>query len=937
MRNSATLITLLLMYKILLMFLFCFYALVMQAQNDTFYISSDGKMVTRDMARFKRVVKKLNTLDKFLIQDYFLTGQLQMTGYSADSNGEKLTDSSTRYRKDGSLESVSEYIEDLEKIKFYSLSGRYISEATFKSGLPIDGEYPPLNLADFIPGYLQKYVGGRHVESIIYYDNGKPASRRIVMPNNTKGMMMSMLIQYNYNGSELNRVEVEGLGLSTKYYNGKVYEFHRGKLDPKIEYRTGKRIIKSITEYRKGLILYKRNFDMKGKEIEVSFFLDNRMHSGLFVGNDGSTVHYKNGGMAGERYFYNFKNNVIATAHYENGKIKSGALISDYVKSEYKNFKENGIRVTFLSGNRNFIDTVSITNIIDGKKEGLEIRYMNNKPKLFGNYKDDKPWSGSFLIRGVKIYDYKEGIQVGEQLIGNLEDREVIINKIDYVKRTILSTNPWNNEKYEATCDEKNKPMDGKCLIGEGVNHYMLCNYEKGKLEGVRTLFDIDGSIIEIATFIDGQRNGYYQNFYTGKKGTYINNICKECEKVEVRENYNNYKYSKNGRIKETLYNSSGSYFYVNGVKQNTAIYYLESKPGVLDSTKFYGIFKDNNPIEGWIFSVREISLDYTSGFGCLVLNEYRNGKKNGIERVYYSHPEFNNYEDFFYKNDTLLSKSVLNLCDTTFTNVYEGGQIKNGFKLTRGGNNFLKFSFIENFEANFRNQFTVSSSLLRMNDEIVSGKVNKENGETWHYKNLKLAKIEQFNEENFEDLFKTTKFNEEGFISRFANGDLFAIGKNINADHVKINFYTNNIISDSAFFINSYSEFGCFKTVLPNWISEKYTFDSIKICAYSKDSMTFQLFDLKNNIIREFGVSGWYRFNEINEILSSDMSYADQTIYDLRTKSVLAKYKNNSGITLDFRYGHYGIIRKYLDSKIVKELVVNRKNLRKSIKSISQ
>jgi len=80
-----------------------------QAQNDTLYYDANWRKTVKDSASYYRPeIKKMG--DRYLVRDYFISGELQMEGYSKSDTRDIWQGKVTWYNKDGSIHQQGDYV-----------------------------------------------------------------------------------------------------------------------------------------------------------------------------------------------------------------------------------------------------------------------------------------------------------------------------------------------------------------------------------------------------------------------------------------------------------------------------------------------------------------------------------------------------------------------------------------------------------------------------------------------------------------------------------------------------------------------------------------------------------------------------------------------------------------------------------------------------------
>ncbi len=88
---------------------FCILQLSCFAQKDTIFINRIGTIVPKDSAKYFRFMSKIDS-ELYKIEDHFMTGQIQMTGYCTSTNAAIKTNNYIFYDSLGAIASEGEYV-----------------------------------------------------------------------------------------------------------------------------------------------------------------------------------------------------------------------------------------------------------------------------------------------------------------------------------------------------------------------------------------------------------------------------------------------------------------------------------------------------------------------------------------------------------------------------------------------------------------------------------------------------------------------------------------------------------------------------------------------------------------------------------------------------------------------------------------------------------
>ncbi len=928
------------MKHILLFFILPFICSILQAQTDTFYVSATGHLIDKSKAKYKRIVRYDKKKKNYRVWDYFLSGELQMEGVSENKSGEAYVGEVRRYTKNGKLESVSYHSDYFNwTSKYYNQAGQYLCSCSISSCDPIDGEMPE---TFYYTGYIATYKDGKRKYVTLYYDNGKPASRRYFSSEQTGSDKLDTLVQYDHDGIAFNKVEIKRY--SNDAENGLLYLFYPSSIDPKKYYRISQRKVRTITEYKNGKKVFIRNFDINGVELEPAIFIKGRIHTGLLL-HDGvnNYSYYENSKEIKTKYFddkfrlkqtrdhktgvytyYDTLGRVTSRFFYKNGRPYKGRLISDGVINEYLDGMEHGLRIELS----NSMDTTKISTYVAGKLEGEQKKYFGNKPYASGFYKDGKPWSGRIYTRDHLSFEYEDGKMVSEIYEPQVNNNEFkFIYKKDFRNGTIISKNFWTEEEYSCTFKNEKDFMDGlffESKAGSSFNtsaDFILNRYKDGRLDGEQITFSNDGKIRERKIYLDGA-------LQVDEK----NSVKTDAPKPQV----------KNGRIEESVAYYKAFFNYVDDVKQDSAVFLLIHKGRQSDTLKYTGTYKDGKPYNGTFFSIQKIE-SFPRSF--MIRSEYKDGRKNGLERLYYDNPDLPVYEDRNLINDTIVGIAQLVVKDYVFTNEYENGKLKKGYNLKYKSGEQFYFTYFDEFQQTDRSLRVAetvleSSAYTRLNgvfaDDI--------NGAFMFYKDANLIKTIEFEKTNRLDTFRITEYSDQGFISKMADGSVYAIGEKTDSSYIKVDYFIKGVSSGTIMFKDGLAYSGCASLLCSPHIKEEYGFDSLFIyCIPEEGTFRVQAFDLQNRVYKTYSIfKGAFQANDFYNLHFNLPAYERSVtimsaFYDMEDDSLpLAAYSNENGdgITVEFD-GRYGVIKKYKDFNKIDEALVTKETLRKKLEAM--
>lgn len=409
----------------------------LQNAQERYYIDKSGNRVEKEKAQLYREIQKKD--DLYHIKDYYLSGQLQMEGFSKVEKVERLTDLEGKfvfYHENGQVESSGEMQDGkpLNEIRQFDDKGRLIYVEYIKP----EGGYRreryvhktpknPQTLLYIIEDYSEnkqivydeditkiryEEVYQDSIRKTSYYGNdGKLIGELIT---NTMGVLQGVMVDYYYNPMRVKNI----LQFSTegKFTSGEIY-------------------------YPDGNLFSKQNnntatyYDQKGKKIgEVSFTRKNNdieYHNGTaFDLNEQGVLHQKT------EYKFNMPH--ISMGFYANGKVK---------------------------------------NILKYTLEGTpdKATFYNDKGKIISeaNYYENNPYEGIFYL-DLEKNNSAISFHEGKITLQEMYDNEQTLR----FRRKLISENPLHYQ-CEVFDNKGVKTYDYVSEIDENI--YRITQYKNGK------------------------------------------------------------------------------------------------------------------------------------------------------------------------------------------------------------------------------------------------------------------------------------------------------------------------------------------------------------------------------------------------------------------------------------------------------------------------
>ncbi|HQV68013.1 MAG TPA: hypothetical protein PLO48_14460 [Saprospiraceae bacterium] len=404
----------------------------------------------------------------------------------------------------------------------------------------------------------------------------------------------------------------------------------------------GPKKIFSVSHLKDGKITNVDFFDINGKKVGSCSYIDNYPYSGTILDHDfiwtvitkktyvkgfvvGTIIDYDVAFKELNKYAANNSPTMNAenykNAYTKDGSPYNGKFVIEYSLIEYKDGLMHGFKKNFDFLTR---DTSEIISYKNGKKDGL-YQYLAIKDSVLaqGFYRDDQPFSGSFLDMNQFIFKtfsiYEEGVLVG-------------INTYHF-EYSSTKTNKITAHKLINTCSFRdNKAMNGTFY---DKAKYKFFSYENGELTKIYRVNDIKFDTTEILSFFEGKLHGYFKSYiqsWTDKYvvGYYKNGEPFEGEFKDGKDGNIIHKY-ENGLHTATLdYNSvaiPNYYTKKNGKKEGISIQRVGHSN---DTTRYFSTYLNDLPFEGQICTKDEI-LTYKNGKldgQCILLDGSRENPK---------------------------------------------------------------------------------------------------------------------------------------------------------------------------------------------------------------------------------------------------------------------------------------------------------------------
>ena len=645
------------------------------AQNDTIFYDSRWKEVPKNDASFFRIpMTKEGEL--YRVQDFYSSGQLQMTALSKSDTNDVWQGLVTWYNEDGSLFQQGTYDNNRLNGTFISYEGDEKHTAIYENGYFISGRmvstygaghwYQEKKGDSLMEVYFDKSrkgiryenystVGKGNYLSKYYGENGTPIGNREVLPN---GYSKGVEVFYYYDPMRVKQIIYSPYGqqliTSTFYENGQIREdVVQGNQWSKTFYTEEGEIIGSIRYEMDGTVL--RPFE--GKEIRFGYG-----KSGSFGKHPVSSATYDDGEIM-EDTRYHEKGKVKSTTAYENGTRilqtsydENGQQIAKMVYKDYRPFDgtetQEDKMATYAEGE--LVEEVWFYRDTDTPQRKItkssEV-YYDTEGNVLGTLKlkDENdypvPWEGE---------RYTLGFESGEIFSINTYAEGSLVKRTDFTKRLVgKQTHKTFKtiEEYEDGSYKKTKEIQ---FYSNGTIQSEILIKDYKEISGV--FYDEQGKQIGAYDFVkkDGTLYKFFRNTDDIELMEEYQDGSLVKSKLFIQSKYTDYYEMRPVLVQEIDVNCCAT-FYTDDGKPFAELTYKDKRPwqGIAydgsSRTKYairegkrngtYQKFDYNGEIveEGqFIDDLEEGLFNYYNYLGDLKRSEmYKNGKRNGKATFY--------------------------------------------------------------------------------------------------------------------------------------------------------------------------------------------------------------------------------------------------------------------------------------------------------------
>ncbi|MFS4493592.1 toxin-antitoxin system YwqK family antitoxin [Maribacter sp. 2308TA10-17] len=558
--------------KSIILFLLIVINISVSAQQDTLYYNSKWKPTVKDSATFFRPpIQKEGEL--FRIQDYFMSGQLQMNALSKSSEKDFWEGKVTWYNEDGSVFQEGTYIDnrlegefitymDAKRLVSKYANGRFVSgrrNTPYGNNSQMyfeqegDTLYEVLYEKD-IKGIRSEHYGTKERYRFLskYYNaNGELIGERKLLPNNYyKGIEVlyyygpmrvkeiafspfgQQLISSTYypNGQVREEVRQEPAWSKTYYsVDGKVlgkitYQLDRDRLNPfdgtqiffKYEKSRKIHVIQKVTTYENGEIVREELRHENGQiSSETTYKNSSRELQVSYdeIGNEIARMLYK-----GYRPFQGKEINAGGTATYDQGKLIES--VTYYHNTKLVKVKKSDLLETYYN--------------MEGKVLGeLKLIDDNGYPKAFEGQRFSMDYTNKGNIASIE--EFREGARVQMTSF-----RKRLVGKDNY--KTFKKIEEYDSEGYTRTKEIKfysNGSKQSEIVYKNyseisgafyDEKEQLLGTYDYKKKEGILYKFFGDSDKLELMEEVKEGKMIRLKKYNYGKSSEYgqINPILEE-------------------------------------------------------------------------------------------------------------------------------------------------------------------------------------------------------------------------------------------------------------------------------------------------------------------------------------------------------------------------------------------------------------------------
>ena len=635
---------------LILSFLF-FIIFRVSAQNDTIFYDDTWKKTVKDSAIYFRPPVKLED-GLFRIKDYYITGELQMSGLSSSQLRDDWEGLVTWYNLDGSIFQQGRYVNnrlDGEFITF--LNGKKL-KAQYSNGRFVSGEQ---HTKYYSGSYYYTFKKNDTIVGITYEDDLKG----IRFENYSTQNEYDLLIKYyGQNGKFLGQRKKLGNGS----YDGNSVDYYYSPMRVRsINYYKNGNLLASTTYYPNGNLkilfqdkpeLTKTYYDLDGEQLGKMTFLADRYGLKAYDGKE-IRFHYgrnEDPSLKRSMVTYDKGTKVQEVIFYPNQEIKTITKYKGTETLEQIGFDENGKQTSMMkykdykpyNGTELLADREATYK--DGKLVTELVYYTNTKiPFSKKNLSKEIFYDVDGIVLGEINFDTNEdypkpqnGVKYFQDYYGGISSYE------EYKDGFVVKRTSFRDRLIGANQEKRRFKRIEIYSQGTYNRDKEITHYSNGQIQAETTFrnynesygiyFDIDGN--KIGEYDFAKKDGIRYKFFADSDEIQEFEKLKEGKRITFKK----YTYGPNNRY------GNIDPILIEDVDINCCAAYYDRKGKEISKVKF----KDGAPWEGILYDpiylekyqyqsgVREgiyQKLNYNQAIE--IEGSYQNDLRNGIFRTY--------------------------------------------------------------------------------------------------------------------------------------------------------------------------------------------------------------------------------------------------------------------------------------------------------------
>lgn len=740
------------------------------AQHDTTYLDAKFKPAAKSKARYFRLVKFVPEKKQYRVNDFFMSGKLQMDGYSDQPDADHLTGKVVRYYENGRIESICEHVDyqtgwitfyDDKFLKsatlwceagvkngiayFYNEKGKMYAKGEFKKDERYSGDIPGVfGLSQKNQYNIITYQKGKMVGVKSYYAGGQVALRGEI-----DGYNLKKVTYFNKKGRKIGECTYDGKsGSKSRPVNGTHVKF----LNNDIFFNNKPVEVAEIEEYSDGKLMRNTAFDLQGKLVSDCVCHDGKPYNGTWLSgttvrsysegfNTGWNTEYYpklshiwhqtqviDGKREGEFRFFDTSGVLVATGIFKNDAPWQGKLYEGGTLCEYTEGLKNGMCLNINAKG----DISKQIPYQAGRKEGeASYKISGTSTELKGIYQDDKPVSGYFPTNSGNVFDiYVDGQKTKtityfkeKNLVQRIEPaKEGMVQEFDSSGKLLFEGEIRNGNPWEGMFLKKND----------------IISYQNGKKNGQTQIRDYGGKILRTETYSDGLMDGpavWYADTIEVARCIYQKGKPFEGVLLVDQDSSVNYHNGlKNGISKKQTGQIVHTLSWTDGKREGASIIAWRKILNGKDTTLVLkGDFQNDRPRDGYFLNAKTI--------------EHRSaGRLDGEVLTFGGYISGPLSKKEVFRNDTLHGPAIYITGSDTTTCIYRNGEPWSGYAPDRmNTNGQAKYTWYENGRKTLKTKVKdpFSESMMEYLDgQPFNGKIRSEkiSGLAHYYNNGKLT-----------------------------------------------------------------------------------------------------------------------------------------------------------------------------------------------------